>query len=1489
MEKWVKLPLPDRSHLLRCNYYQDNSVIARDAEAVKETVEWHMCGYAICFQRFCEILGSSQRTVRRLISGQPDLRLSKSGFGSQSRAAVQTAKCDHFFRTLHASAAEPMPEEAQMYPKAKQLGSHSGVQVSRSSGVQKRDMTSIDAWEHWSYDWLSMPPADVQAAEKAHCGTLGLPIRYIQHQRLIDLYWQFTAEWDIHVERNPGDGECPAFQTFAKRYYSHWRYVLVMRKISQHGQCKTCFDFHSVLRSPKADWSTKAILIGLRKWQTPDAMLDHIKAKLEPRDIWNCFKPRAGIPTPHCFMCMKGKNLPRKYAVMLEEPKEDEAVYCCVKGFVRDTCLLQPPVYLSPPGRHTAIRESQPGQLIGKKEMSESEIQSYIKLAQLCKTKFDMPEAADEKLNQWYGKIFAQLQADMSDSSLASVHEWMERTFPNTTAKNQLMTDFSNLESECRKILAAPDNGTITSDVPEVLVHNDVPVRFKIRLHNFGFLEDSQLKGPVQSYAVSLGLHACLAKHGHVNIHVASLFSKIPGLVQLRRDNIQKFMTNQKGNQTNKYPLEILFDYVCKLNQHPVKPGSVIPAFSIAMFIGSSTIMSSFLLCIYACKLKIIDAVKGDLKLEREVATRLLSCLVIHCTAVTATNHDQAMLNAFAQKREALTTRDAHLRSIMVEQNKLSVTKAKIHSNEMTAILLLDSAGPGFQKIIAKAHMADQPQDTAFPLSLLNKDFLKKEDNPLWHAIHEHSWDKVTTWAQRVSGKWDHRMQQALKAGQALSYKNGAVAADMRDSGKELNVWYMAQAMCYFDDHFQKALKPDRFDQVKSDWLAGKLDTQILPAVLAKRKDFQPRDFQFVLLEQQDALSGLNFLSLGSSEKQESLQRLHKQLGQEQKAWRAHMAKVKAHEDSSMGSFNRQVSRQQEALEEAWQEQSTKFIQVFSCADVAGAILLVNQAKAMIADEQLKDASGIPLYGKGDSAGDERIASIEDHVNNLWQQLNDPSHRLSVRKVNALWNSETFYSSDRELGFEVWLVLAESTRDVSKSTRSYNNVFGNSSLLKRGAFPFLLNAMERKDFQNWKAPLGFDQGKVAHGQDTAQWFSGVQVFCSSITELCKGSILQKDDFLLVADMLMYDSEPGKGCVELNCGSNKEVPRLAFVGVNVIAENVKEDLASVVKVKIRSKNYRMPSTVAIPEVVKSDAADPAPKYNPDDFKLTYPRSNLQLPLLQKVVTEGESLQVSMPDPENPAELLTFPKLVKIHNDEFNPSGQPWNPDQGQGEKRKAEGEPECGPKVVVEAVSPPDGLIPTGVQGADGAFQLFLDPKEASLYLHCAKDSAVGPDEKPWFYCKGSFRAGSQADAEMKKAGAQFIDSAMTKSTKVLVQQIGSALEIPQQPTPLGAVLEAFSSLRQPVGQIFKHKCTDSEVKATESICFVLEINTKPVAPNKPIEPNVLSTYVELSKHSHIEAVQNLKYEAEHQTLKQGIPAVFPAHSFNIEKDKYYKL
>ena len=56
-------------------------------------------------------------------------------------------------------------------------------------------MQEIDAWEHWSYDWLQTPPSDVMSSEMV-IGPLGLPIRYIQQQRLSDLYWQFLAEWE---------------------------------------------------------------------------------------------------------------------------------------------------------------------------------------------------------------------------------------------------------------------------------------------------------------------------------------------------------------------------------------------------------------------------------------------------------------------------------------------------------------------------------------------------------------------------------------------------------------------------------------------------------------------------------------------------------------------------------------------------------------------------------------------------------------------------------------------------------------------------------------------------------------------------------------------------------------------------------------------------------------------------------------------------------------------------------------------------------------------------------------------------------------------------------------------------------------------------------------------------------------------------------------------------------------------------------------------
>ena len=127
-------------------------------------------------------------------------------------------------------------------------------------------------------------------------------------------------------------------------------------------------------------------------------------------------------------------------------------------------------------------------------------------------------------------------------------------------------------------------------------------------------------------------------------------------------------------------------------------------------------------------------------------------------------------------------------------------------------------------------------------------------------------------WAKRVAGKWDYKIAQVIKSGQAPAVKSPVTASQYRDSGKELEIFQMCQTMSYYDEHFKKNLPPHQYDMVMEQFLTGRLDAKILPAVLAKRKDFRPAEFSFLLLENQDSMESLDFLSLGSSDQQEKSQ-----------------------------------------------------------------------------------------------------------------------------------------------------------------------------------------------------------------------------------------------------------------------------------------------------------------------------------------------------------------------------------------------------------------------------------------------------------------------------------------------------------------------------------------------------------------------------------------------------------------------------------------
>ena len=98
------------------------------------------------------------------------------------------------------------------------------------------------------------PPVTVSCLANAG----GLQRRYIQKCKISDLYWQFQAEWATLSEAHEQFGrDIPSYDTFRRRWNSHWCGMLHMREKSQHKQCQICFDLQLCLHSPTVPLSTK--------------------------------------------------------------------------------------------------------------------------------------------------------------------------------------------------------------------------------------------------------------------------------------------------------------------------------------------------------------------------------------------------------------------------------------------------------------------------------------------------------------------------------------------------------------------------------------------------------------------------------------------------------------------------------------------------------------------------------------------------------------------------------------------------------------------------------------------------------------------------------------------------------------------------------------------------------------------------------------------------------------------------------------------------------------------------------------------------------------------------------------------------------------------------------------------------------------------------------------------------------------------------------
>lgn len=176
---------------------------------------WTLCGQRVCMEAFHRCLGIGKRRLLKMMHGSVDGRgLANAKTAKEAKA---TALCDRFFAEHYRSTAEPMPHE------------YTATSLDEAG---EANYALFGTFERSLIDLLPQFLTDVPDT--------GLPVRYLQHARLHDLYWLFVATVSVWLQAD-SDVTVPAWSTFWRCWNARWCKILVFRKSSTHSQCNFCW------------------------------------------------------------------------------------------------------------------------------------------------------------------------------------------------------------------------------------------------------------------------------------------------------------------------------------------------------------------------------------------------------------------------------------------------------------------------------------------------------------------------------------------------------------------------------------------------------------------------------------------------------------------------------------------------------------------------------------------------------------------------------------------------------------------------------------------------------------------------------------------------------------------------------------------------------------------------------------------------------------------------------------------------------------------------------------------------------------------------------------------------------------------------------------------------------------------------------------------------------------------------------------------------
>ena len=532
------------------------------------------------------------------------------------------------------------------------------------------------------------------------------------------------------------------------------------------------------------------------------------------------------------------------------------------------------------------------------------------------------------------------------------------------------------------------------------------------------------------------------------------------------------------------------------------------------------------------------------------------------------------------------------------------------------------------------------------------------------------------------------------------------------------------------------------------------------------------------------------------------------------------------------------------------------------------------------------------------------------------QALQDVKEAM-VLPCCGLYNEETMHSDKRELKVEFLLVLSCCTTGAD-GKEALRSIWSKSQLFVRKALPQRVDVFGRSFYKDWSSQCAlFDRGHHSTPQELKQWHSGTSLLTAVLQSLCKGMHFSKEHRVLIKDMTLYDDQLGASVIALNANSSKNLPLFGYCGVAwghqhkastrslQVEMSLKDQLVGRAKEDPASLPFFKMAKIAAPAVMLSSR----PTYAEDQFKVTCPRANQELPVRQVSYDKFAGklfLLTAAPVPGTTG--LSWDHILEQHNREFNITGVPYK-----SRKREADVDVEAlsAEEAAAAAVSLPspgpdepqdEAALEAGQAltcNSGHASHSFRVTRQGRLYI-VAKEDVVLSCCEALFVIRGDAKQGPAALKAMKDA-ANWVPYKLSPKSLINVSFTAPVKgEWSEDPLPLQDFLAKLEEAGHVRVNVHLHAVVrDPENPGTYSVmqseaetaCLVVEIKEN-FAEVADLTCTKLANYLDvksLKECPHVAVVDRFQFMPNVNKMMVGFPAVYPAKPIKLEKDKIYRL